>query len=111
MFTSVCLYFVAQHLQEVKYPGMDAILAETETMLAQGRMDMPITTCFAANRNDDLLLHRLLKKGSDPNEVDKNGKTALVCRFSLLKRTHFHQCLNISVYIYNTRLLQLYFLM
>jgi len=62
---------------------MDAILAETEAMLARGKMDMPITTCFAASRNDDLLLHRLLKKGSDPNELDKNGKTTLVCRFSL----------------------------
>ncbi|TKY74702.1 Potassium channel AKT1 [Spatholobus suberectus] len=66
-----------QHLQESRYPGMDVILAETEAMLARGRMDMPITTGFAATRNDDLLLHRLLKKGSDPNEVDKNGKTAL----------------------------------
>ncbi|KAL5190075.1 Potassium channel AKT1 [Glycine soja] len=66
-----------QHLQESRYPGMDAILAETEAMLARGKMDMPITTCFAASRNDDLLLHRLLKKGSDPNELDKNGKTTL----------------------------------
>ncbi|XP_027355749.1 potassium channel AKT1-like [Abrus precatorius] len=66
-----------QHLQESRHPGMDSVLAETEAMLARGRMEMPISTCFAAIRNDDLLLHRLLKKGSDPNEVDKNGKTAL----------------------------------
>ncbi|RDX61437.1 Potassium channel AKT1, partial [Mucuna pruriens] len=66
-----------QHLQQSRYPGMDIILAETEAMLARGRMDMPITTCFAASRNDDLLLHRMLKKGLDPNELDKNGKTAL----------------------------------
>ncbi|XP_061346258.1 potassium channel AKT1-like isoform X1 [Gastrolobium bilobum] len=66
-----------QHLQESKAPGMDVILKETEAMLARGRMDLPISTCFAANRNDDLLLNRLLKKGSDPNEVDKNGRTAL----------------------------------
>lgn len=58
---------------------MDVILAETEAMLARGKMDMPITTCFAVTRNDDLLLHRLLKRGSDPNELDRSGKTALVC--------------------------------
>ncbi|KAH1124574.1 hypothetical protein AAZX31_06G068000 [Glycine max] len=66
-----------QHLQESRYPGMDVILAETEAMLARGKMDMPITTCFAVTRNDDLLLHRLLKRGSDPNELDRSGKTAL----------------------------------
>ncbi|KAK7351400.1 hypothetical protein VNO77_10830 [Canavalia gladiata] len=66
-----------QHLQESRDPWMESVLAETEAMLARGKMDMPISTCFAANRDDDILLHRLLKKGSDPNEVDKNGKTAL----------------------------------
>nr|KYP36570.1 Potassium channel AKT1 [Cajanus cajan] len=62
---------------ESRYSGMDVILAETEAMIAQGRMDMPITTCFATGRNDDLLLRRLLEKGSDPNEENKDRQTAL----------------------------------
>nr|GMD92191.1 potassium channel AKT1-like [Ipomoea batatas] len=57
---------------------MESVLADTEHMLAQGRMDMPLTLCFAANRGDDLLLNQLLKRGMDPNELDNNGRTALV---------------------------------
>ena len=64
---------------------MDVVLAETEAMLARGKVDLPISTCFAANRNDDILLHRLLKKGSDPNDIDSNGQTPLVRRFSSLE--------------------------
>ncbi|XP_055819336.1 potassium channel AKT1-like [Solanum dulcamara] len=66
-----------QHLKERRDPMMTAILADIEHMLAQGRMDMPISLCFAANRGDDLLLHQLLKKGMDPNESDSNGRTVL----------------------------------
>ncbi|KAL2346750.1 hypothetical protein Fmac_000750 [Flemingia macrophylla] len=66
-----------QHLRESRYPGMDVILAETEAMIARGRMDLPITTLFAADRNSDLLLRRLLEKGSDPNEENNDGQTAL----------------------------------
>ncbi|OIV96502.1 hypothetical protein TanjilG_07894 [Lupinus angustifolius] len=65
------------HLRESKFPGMEIIMAETEAMLARGKMELPLSTCFAAERNDDVLLQRLLKKGSNPNEVDKEGKTAL----------------------------------
>lgn len=57
---------------------MEGILAETEHMLTQGRMDLPLTLCFAALRGDDLLLQQLLKRGSDPNESDNNKRTALV---------------------------------
>lgn len=57
---------------------MESILAETEHMLAQGRMDMPLSLCFAANRGDDLLLNQMLKRGMDPDELDANGRTALV---------------------------------
>lgn len=57
---------------------MEGILRETELMLAQGRMDLPLTLCFAAIRGDAMLLHHLLKKGLDPNEADNNGRTALV---------------------------------
>ncbi|KAF7830260.1 potassium channel AKT1-like [Senna tora] len=66
-----------QHLKDSRDPVMDEVLAETEAMLARGRMELPISPCFAANRDDDLLLHHLLKRGSDPNESDKNGRTAL----------------------------------
>ena len=57
---------------------MKGVLLETENMLARGRMDLPLSLCFAALRGDDLLLHQLLKRGLDPNESDNNGRTALV---------------------------------
>ncbi|KAF4386303.1 hypothetical protein G4B88_003520 [Cannabis sativa] len=61
-----------QHLKELNDPLMGEILTDTENMLARGRMDLPISLCFAATRNDDLLLQRLLNRGSDPNEPDVN---------------------------------------
>lgn len=77
-------YTLLQHLQASNHKEMKVVLAETEGMLAKGKMDLPISTCFAVYRNDDILLHTLLKKGSDPNEVDRKGQPALVCRFSIL---------------------------
>ncbi|XP_039851555.1 potassium channel AKT1-like isoform X2 [Panicum virgatum] len=56
---------------------MVGVLKEIENMLARGRLDLPITLCFAVTRGDDLLLHQLLKRGLDPNESDNNGHTAL----------------------------------
>ncbi|GFS40965.1 K+ transporter 1 [Actinidia rufa] len=56
---------------------MERVLLETEKMLAHGRMDLPLSLCFATLRKDDLLLQRLLKRGLDPNESDNNGRTAL----------------------------------
>ncbi|TVU35773.1 hypothetical protein EJB05_17676, partial [Eragrostis curvula] len=56
---------------------MVGVLKEIESMLARGRLDLPITLCFAVNRGDDFLLHQLLKRGLDPNESDNNGHTAL----------------------------------
>ncbi|KAJ0029928.1 hypothetical protein Pint_13074 [Pistacia integerrima] len=68
-----------QHLKDlqVQDPNMEGILLETENMLAHGRMDLPLSLCFAALRADDLLLHQLLKRGLDPNESDSNGRTPL----------------------------------
>ncbi|KAL8035892.1 hypothetical protein ABFX02_12G124400 [Erythranthe guttata] len=66
-----------QHLKEINDPIMEGVLLETENMLARGRMDLPLTLCFAAHRGDDLLLHHLLKRGLDSNESDSNGRTAL----------------------------------
>nr|GME03700.1 potassium channel AKT1-like [Ipomoea batatas] len=66
-----------QHLKDIRDPMMESILAETEHMLAQGRMDMPLSLCFAANRGDDLLLNQMLKRGMYPDESDTNGRTAL----------------------------------
>lgn len=57
---------------------MEGVLSETENMLARGRMDLPLSLCFAASRGDDLLLNQLLKRGLEPNESDNNGRTALV---------------------------------
>ncbi|CAN1164842.1 Potassium channel AKT6 [Linum perenne] len=66
-----------QHLKERNDPIMQEILSEIEHMLAQGRMDLPLTLCFAATRGDDLLLHQILKRGSDPNEADDDSRTAM----------------------------------
>ncbi|XP_019438763.1 PREDICTED: potassium channel AKT1-like [Lupinus angustifolius] len=66
-----------QHLHETKDPLMQGVVEETEAMLARGKTDLPVSLLFASNRGDDILLQRLLKKGSDPNEADKNGRTAL----------------------------------
>ena len=76
-----CIYLilVMQHLKESRDPIKEEILHETEQMLARGRMDLPLSICFAAVRGDDLLLQQLLKRGSDPNEQDNSGRTALVC--------------------------------
>ncbi|KAB2071963.1 hypothetical protein ES319_A08G258700v1 [Gossypium barbadense] len=64
-----------QHLKDTDNPIMQGILKETENMLARGRMDLPLNLCFATLRRDDSLLHRLLKRGLDPNESDNNGRT------------------------------------
>ncbi|KAK4793241.1 hypothetical protein SAY86_023676 [Trapa natans] len=66
-----------QHLKEKKDPIMQEIYHETEQMLARGRMELPLSLCFAAIRGDDLLLHQLLRRGSDPNEGDENGRRPL----------------------------------
>ncbi|KAE9601842.1 hypothetical protein Lal_00040898 [Lupinus albus] len=66
-----------QHLKDLNDPFMDGVLRETENMLARGRIDLPVSLCFAAVRGDDILLRKLLKQGLNPNESDNNGKTAL----------------------------------
>lgn len=74
---TVIMNNLLQRLKEQKDPLTQAILAETEHMLAHGRMDVPLSLCFAATRGDDLLLNHLLRRGTDPNELDSNGRTAL----------------------------------
>lgn len=69
---------MGQHLKDMNDPIMEGVLIETENMLARGRMDLPLNLCFAALRGDDLLLNQLLKRELDPNELDNNGRTALV---------------------------------
>lgn len=78
MYVDCGLVYGEQKLKEINDPIMEGVLAETENMLARGRMDLPVSLCFAATRGDDLLLHQLLKRGLDPNESDNNGRTALV---------------------------------
>ncbi|CAN0877633.1 Potassium channel AKT6 [Linum grandiflorum] len=68
---------VLQHLKERNDPLMQEILSETEHMLAEGKTDLPLTLCFAATRGDDLLLQHILKRGSDPDEADNGGRTAM----------------------------------
>ncbi|GJV14071.1 potassium channel AKT1-like protein [Tanacetum coccineum] len=53
-------------------------LMETENMLARGRLDLPLSLCFAMLRKDDLFLHKLLKRGLDANESDNNGRIDLL---------------------------------
>ena len=79
---------MTQHLKEQSDPLMEAVLLDTTHILAQGRMDLPLGLCFAAMREDDLLLHQLLKRGTDPNEMDSSRRTALVCSFLCLHSTH-----------------------
>ncbi|XP_076953994.1 potassium channel AKT1-like [Bidens hawaiensis] len=66
-----------KHLKNLQDPLMEGVLLETESMLARGRMDLPLSLSFATRRGDDLLLQKLLKQGLDPNESDNNGRTAL----------------------------------
>ncbi len=66
-------------MKEQRDPIMEGVLHDTENMLTHGRMDLPVSLCFAALRGDDSLLHKLLKRGLDPNESDNNGRSALVC--------------------------------
>lgn len=70
-----------QHLKEMKEKDpliMEEILHHTEQLLARGRMEVPISLSFATMRGDDLLLHQLLRRGSDPNEGDENGRRPIV---------------------------------
>lgn len=71
---------------------MVGVLKEIENMLARGRLDLPVTLCFAVNKGDDFLLQQLLKRGLDPNESDNNGHTALVCPYVY---PLLHMCVNI----------------
>ncbi|KAM0974547.1 hypothetical protein ACFX2C_017719 [Malus domestica] len=74
---TVIMNNLLQHLKDLKYPIMEGVLLETENMLARGRMDLPLSLCFAAIRGYGLLLNQLLKQGLDPNESDNNGRSAL----------------------------------
>ncbi|CAN6564208.1 unnamed protein product [Malus baccata var. baccata] len=74
---TVIMKNLLEHLKDLKDPIMEGVLLETESMLARGRMDLPLSLCFAAIRGDDLLLNQLLKRGLDPNESDNNGRSAL----------------------------------
>uniref|UniRef100_A0A453F4M1 KHA domain-containing protein n=1 Tax=Aegilops tauschii subsp. strangulata TaxID=200361 RepID=A0A453F4M1_AEGTS len=69
--------FLVQLLKEQTDGVMVGVLKEIESMLARGRLDLPITLCFAVTRGDDHLLHQLLKRNLDPNESDQDGRTAL----------------------------------
>ncbi|XP_057248407.1 potassium channel AKT1, partial [Beta vulgaris subsp. vulgaris] len=66
-----------EHLKGQHDPLMQSVLRDIENMLAHGRMDLPLSLCFAAARGDEPLLQHLLRRGSDPNEADMNGRTAL----------------------------------
>ncbi|KAM2620920.1 hypothetical protein FF1_026181 [Malus domestica] len=74
---TVIMNNLLEHLKDLKDPIMEGVLLETETMLARGRLDLPLSLCFAAIRGDDFLLNQLLKRGLDPNESDNNGRSAL----------------------------------
>lgn len=74
---TVIMNNLLQYLKEFKDPVMQGVLAETENMLARGRMDLPLTLCFAAMRGDGSLMQQLLRRGLDPNESDNHGRTAL----------------------------------
>ncbi|XP_058105154.1 potassium channel AKT1-like [Magnolia sinica] len=58
-------------------PGDGGSFSRDREHARSGRMDLPLSPCFAAIRGDDLLLHQLLRRGLDPNESDNSGRTAL----------------------------------
>ncbi|XP_030475988.2 potassium channel AKT1-like [Syzygium oleosum] len=66
-----------QHLKDLKDPTMESVLIDAENMLAHGRLDLPLSLCFATLRGDDLMLSQLLRRGLDPNESDNSGRTPL----------------------------------
>ncbi|XP_057537092.1 potassium channel AKT1-like isoform X1 [Amaranthus tricolor] len=66
-----------KYLKEEKNDITKESLAEVEKMISNGRLDLPLSLCFAAVNGDDILMHRLLKRGVDPNESEHNGRTAL----------------------------------
>ncbi|CAI9094492.1 OLC1v1030241C1 [Oldenlandia corymbosa var. corymbosa] len=74
---TVIINNLLQYLKESREDLTEGILEETEELLAQGRMDMPLSLCFAATRGDDLLLNQLLRRGMDPNESDNNKRTPM----------------------------------
>ena len=68
---------------------MEGVSRDIEKMLTHGRLDLPLTLSFAVIRDDDLLLHQLLRRGLDPNESDSNGHTALVWNLCALAFTEY----------------------
>lgn len=56
-----------------------SILRDVEKMLAEGKMDLPLSLGFAAEREDETLLRNLIRRGRHPDETDMNGRAALVC--------------------------------
>ncbi|KAJ8422232.1 hypothetical protein Cgig2_013411 [Carnegiea gigantea] len=66
-----------QHLKDEKNEYTKETFAEIERMIGRGNLDLPLSLCFAAIREDDSLMARLLKQGLDPNESEDSGRTAL----------------------------------
>ncbi|KAG6492982.1 hypothetical protein ZIOFF_047954 [Zingiber officinale] len=48
-------------------PWMQGLLREIESMLTRGRVDLPLTLSFAVVRDDDILLHQLLRRDCEGN--------------------------------------------
>lgn len=83
-----------QHLKDGRNSITEGILTDTEKMLARGKMEVPLSLCFAATRGDDLLLHQLLRRGLDANELECGGRSALVClTFALLSNFNLYHFL------------------
>ncbi|KAL3616113.1 hypothetical protein CASFOL_040407 [Castilleja foliolosa] len=74
---SMIMNNLLEHLKGYEDQQLQEILAYTEHMLAHGRMDVPLSLCFAADKGYDLLLHHLLRRGFDPNDVDNKERSAL----------------------------------
>ncbi|KAH9605268.1 hypothetical protein KSS87_020774 [Heliosperma pusillum] len=66
-----------EYLKGQDDPMMQGVLRDVEKMVGEGQTDLPLGLCFAAGRGDETLLLQLLNRGSDPNELDTNGRTPL----------------------------------
>ncbi|GER33677.1 potassium channel NKT1 [Striga asiatica] len=70
-------------LEEGSYDASN-ILTDIGHMLPNGRMDVPLSICFSTTRADDLLLHYLLRRVLEPDELYSNNRTALLrCQYQM----------------------------
>jgi len=100
---------LGQHLKDSKNEYTKETFAEIERMIGRGKLDLPLSLCFAAIREDESLMERLLKQGLDPNESEDSGRTALVC--NTISTTRNFDCIALTFMYYFVRDIDIYLLL